>query len=80
MESPQQRPRSKSVFSFKSDKSNSSSSKQPKFTKEQLKETTEEKFRNRIGLKSKANPNSAMNEAQPSEHPFLSMTTAADIS
>jgi len=67
MESPQQRPRSKSVFSFKSDKSNSSASKQAKFTKEQLKETKEEKFRNRIGLKSKANPNAAMNEAQPSK-------------
>jgi hypothetical protein len=54
------RPRSKSTFSFKSDKS-AHSKEQP----HHLRESPEEKRRSHLGERSKANPNAAMNEAQP---------------
>ncbi|KAF2118460.1 hypothetical protein BDV96DRAFT_386810 [Lophiotrema nucula] len=51
------RPRSKSTFSFKSDHS--------KEQQHPLRESHEEKRRSHLGERSKANPNAAMNEAQP---------------
>ncbi|KAF2187814.1 hypothetical protein K469DRAFT_771322 [Zopfia rhizophila CBS 207.26] len=61
MQQPQTRPRSKSTFSFKSDKSHSSI-RQPK---EPLRESAEEKRKSHLTSTTKANPNAAMNEAQP---------------
>ncbi|KAF2467556.1 uncharacterized protein BDR25DRAFT_63632 [Lindgomyces ingoldianus] len=57
----QQRTRSKSTFSFKSDKSHTSGHK----GKEHLHESPEEKRRSHLTATTKANPNAAMNEAQP---------------
>lgn len=65
MEAPKQRPRSKSTFSFKSDKSEKSS-KAPKLPKEKLTESAAEKHQNHLSTTTKANPNAAMEEAQPS--------------
>ncbi|KAF2270535.1 hypothetical protein CC78DRAFT_539055 [Lojkania enalia] len=62
MERPQQRPRSKSSFSFKSDRSATSSKRE----KEHLHESPAEKRRSHLTATTKANPNAAMNEAQPS--------------
>lgn len=62
---PQQRPRSKSGFSFKSEKSDKShGSGRPKV--KDLHETSAEKHKRHLSDTSKANPNAAMNEAQPS--------------
>lgn len=55
------RARSKSTFSFKSDKSSSSAGK-----KEKLEETAAEKANRHFAKESKADPNAAMNEVQPS--------------
>jgi hypothetical protein len=63
MERPQTRPRSKSAFSFKSDKSHGSGKHS---TKEPLRESPNEKRRSHFTANSKANPNAAMNEVQPS--------------
>lgn len=60
MEPTQQRSRG---FSFKSDKSHSSRTSKSKVD---LKETAEEKRRTHLAPGTKSNPNSAMNEAQPS--------------
>ncbi|EKG22394.1 hypothetical protein MPH_00255 [Macrophomina phaseolina MS6] len=61
---PQQRPRSKSGFSFKSEKSDKShGSGRPKV--KDLHETSAEKHKRHLSDTSKANPNAAMNEAQP---------------
>ncbi|KAF2459991.1 hypothetical protein BDY21DRAFT_361857 [Lineolata rhizophorae] len=57
------RPRSKSGFSFKSEKSHTSGGS--KNNKEHLRETHEEKLRRHFGKESKADPNAAMSEAQP---------------
>ncbi|KAF1811364.1 hypothetical protein P152DRAFT_450491 [Eremomyces bilateralis CBS 781.70] len=63
---PQQRPRAQSHFSFKSNKSGSSSTHGgAKSTKEHLRETDAEKRKNRISHTTKANPNAAMMEMQP---------------
>jgi len=64
MERPTQRPRSKSTFSFKSDKSHSSKNHE-KHHKESLRESSEEKRRTHLKSESKADPNAAMNENQP---------------
>jgi hypothetical protein len=64
MERPQPRPRSKSAFSFKSDKS--ASSRHEKHLKDYLRESAEEKRRGHFTATTKANPNAAMNEDQPS--------------
>lgn len=61
MERPQQRPRSKSTFSFKSDKSHGSG----KHKKEHYHESPEDKRRSHLTSTTKANPNAAMVEAQP---------------
>ncbi|KAF2739318.1 hypothetical protein EJ04DRAFT_356861 [Polyplosphaeria fusca] len=61
MERPQQRPRSKSTFSFKSDKSHGSN----KQKKEQYHESPEDKRRSHLTSTTKANPNAAMTEIQP---------------
>jgi len=63
MERPQTRPRSKSTFSFKSDKS--ASSRHEKHQKEHLRESAEEKRKGHLTATTKANPNAAMNEDQP---------------
>ena len=63
----QQRPRSKSTFSFKSDKSHASAGKHDKHPRE----SQEEKRRTHLTATTKANPNAAMNEAQPSTAPAL---------
>lgn len=63
MERPEQRPRSKSTFSLGSNKSGNSSSKHAK--KASIHETSEEKHRHALTATTKANPNAAMNEAQP---------------
>lgn len=65
-EHPSARPRSNSKFSFKSDKSGSVKNTKPKID---LKETAEEKRRSHFTLTKKANPNAAINEAQPSMFP-----------
>jgi len=62
---PQQRPRSKSAFSFKSDKSHSSKTSGKHKEHINLKETHAEKARTHLTATTKANPNAAMNEAQP---------------
>ncbi|KAF2498552.1 hypothetical protein BU16DRAFT_558608 [Lophium mytilinum] len=64
MERPQQRQRSATTFSFKSDKSHSSKN-QEKHHKESLRESSEEKRRTHLHSKSKADPNAAMSENQP---------------
>lgn len=69
MDVPKQRPRSKSTFSFKSDKSEKSV-KAPKLPKEKLTESAAEKHQNHLSTTTKANPNAAMEEAQPSTTPF----------
>lgn len=63
MERPQPRPRSKSAFSFKSDKS--ASSRHEKHHKDHFRESAEEKRRGHLTATTKANPNAAMNEDQP---------------
>lgn len=63
---PHARPRSKSGFSFKSDKSGSST-KSPK--RETLIESHEEKRKTYLSQTTKANPNAAINEMQPSMSP-----------
>ncbi|KAF1981344.1 hypothetical protein K402DRAFT_237713 [Aulographum hederae CBS 113979] len=60
---PQARPRSKSTFSFRSDRSGSD--KAAKLPKEDFTETAQEKSKAHFSVKSKNNPNAAMNEAQP---------------
>lgn len=62
--------RSKSTtFSYKSDKSGSSSNSKPKFSFGR--ETHEEKERQHLTIGGKANPNAAMNEAEPgTEYPL----------
>ncbi len=72
MDVPKQRPRSKSTFSFKSDKSDKSV-KAPKLPKEKLTESAAEKHQNHLSTTTKANPNAAMEEAQPSTTPFCSV-------
>jgi hypothetical protein len=63
------RPRSKSrTFSFKSDHSQGS-----KKRRESIKETEEEKRRSHFTPMTKANPNAAINEAQPSKFPASSL-------
>lgn len=65
MEQPQQqqaRPRSKSNFSFHSDKSRDT----PSRAKHERKESASEKRKTHYDPTTKANPNAAMNEAQPS--------------
>ncbi|KAF2799090.1 hypothetical protein K505DRAFT_321343 [Melanomma pulvis-pyrius CBS 109.77] len=60
------RERSKSTFSFKSDKSHKSHHSNDKHKHERhLSETAEEKRRTHLTSTTKANPNAAMNEAQP---------------
>ncbi|KAF2088216.1 hypothetical protein K490DRAFT_64893 [Saccharata proteae CBS 121410] len=59
---PQQRPRSKSGFSFRSDKSDKSHGSHPR---ESLHESVAEKRKTHLSSTSKANPNAAMEEAQP---------------
>ncbi|KAJ9669051.1 hypothetical protein H2201_000877 [Coniosporium apollinis] len=80
MEAPKQRPRSKSTFSFKSDKSEKSS-KAPKLPKEKLTESAAEKHQNHLSTTTKANPNAAMEEAQPIaaalEKPTLALLRAS---
>ncbi|ORY14984.1 hypothetical protein BCR34DRAFT_196150 [Clohesyomyces aquaticus] len=62
----QQRSRSKSTFSFKSDKSHTSDKKEKHhFHHESLTETPAEKRKSHLTTTTKANPNAAMNEAQP---------------
>ncbi|KAK5016279.1 hypothetical protein LTR39_002165, partial [Cryomyces antarcticus] len=56
------RPRSKSTFSFRSNKSDKSSTSKPKMD---LRETEADKRRSKFQLGSKADPNAAMNESQP---------------
>ncbi|KAF2204178.1 hypothetical protein GQ43DRAFT_438168 [Delitschia confertaspora ATCC 74209] len=67
MEQNNTRPRSKSTFSFKSDKSHKDHSHHsPKSHHgRHLSETSEEKRRSHMTSSTKANPNAAMNEAQP---------------
>jgi hypothetical protein len=62
---PQARPHSKSGFSFRSDKSGSDSKSHKR--KESLLETTAEKRKTHMSSTTKANPNAALNEAQPSK-------------
>ena len=65
---PQQRPRSKSTFSFtsnKSDKSRKSDSLTPKLPKIDLKETKEEKHKSKFNVKS--DPSKAISEDEPCE-------------
>jgi hypothetical protein len=63
MERPgQTRERAKSTFSLKSDKSRNSSHKHERHPSE----SAEEKRRTHLTATTKANPNAAMNEAQPS--------------
>ena len=65
-QSPQRepmRPRSKSAFSITSDKSNHS---RRSADKEKLRESHEEKKRLQFSNTTKANPNAAINEMQPS--------------
>jgi len=57
------RPRSKSTFSFRSIKSDKSGK-----GKTDLTETDAEKRAQKMSKKTKADPNRAVNEAQPSEH------------
>lgn len=65
---PNQRPRSKSGFSFKSEKSDKSHGSdkihRPKI--KDLHESSVEKHKRQLSGTSKANPNAAMEEAQPS--------------
>ena len=65
---PNQRPRSKSGFSFKSEKSDKShgADKVHKPHIKDLHETSAEKHKRHLSDHSKANPNAAMIEAQPS--------------
>ena len=61
------RPRSKSGFSFRSDKSGSSTKSPKRETKrETLIETHAEKRKTYLSSTTKANPNAAINEMQPS--------------
>ncbi|KAH7123705.1 hypothetical protein B0J11DRAFT_550556 [Dendryphion nanum] len=69
MERPDQRPRSKSTFSFKSDKSHGSRGKSVDktnhFHSHSSHETPEQKRRSHLSPTGKADPNAAMNEVQP---------------
>jgi len=58
-----QRTRSRGL-SFRSEKSNGSY-KQPKIKIDSLRESAEEKRKNHLSIGTKANPNAAINEAQP---------------
>jgi hypothetical protein len=60
---PQTRARAKSGFSFRSDRSGSS--KDTHKRKESLQESPNEKRKNHMSATTKANPNAAINEAQP---------------
>ncbi|KAF2756616.1 hypothetical protein EJ05DRAFT_70165 [Pseudovirgaria hyperparasitica] len=62
MDRPPQHPRSKSTFSFKSEKSHKS---QGSTSTKTIKETAEEKRKSHFTPTGKADPNAAMNEAQP---------------
>lgn len=68
-----QRPRSKSGFSLKSERSNKShvSEKVNRPKIKDLHETHAEKHKRHLSDTSKANPNAAMEEAQPSTLPSL---------
>lgn len=82
MEAPQQaaRPRSKSNFSFHSDKSRdnpSRHSKQESRPKNERRESALDKRKTHYDPTTKANPNAAMEEAQPSmRDPCLRRLTA----
>ncbi|KAL2353157.1 hypothetical protein BJ546DRAFT_129754 [Cryomyces antarcticus] len=68
------RPRSKSTFSFRSNKSDKSSTSKPKMD---LRETEADKRRSKFQLGSKADPNAAMNESQPADTSIGSLTIRA---
>ena len=62
---PAIRPRSKSGFSFRSDRSTGTAGNKGHTRKESLIETTEEKRKTHLSAAGKANPNAAMTEIQP---------------
>lgn len=84
-QSPQeaQRPRAGTHFSFRSDRSNELSptkSKSSKQTKHERKVSDSERRKTHYDPTTKANPNAAMNEAQPSMSPVsLFASRAAPI-
>jgi hypothetical protein len=72
MQQPQQaqRPRANTHFSFRSDKSNElSPSKSRTSAKHERKVSDSERRKTHYDPSTKANPNAAMNEAQPSAYP-----------
>lgn len=77
MDQPQQqaqRPRAGTHFSFRSDKSNELHHTKSKQSKHERKVSDSERRQTHYDPSSKANPNAAMNEAQPST--FLSCCPA----
>jgi len=64
-----QRPRAGTHFSFRSDRSNELSPTKSKQSKHERKVSDSEKRRTHYDPSTKANPNQAMNEAQPSTLP-----------
>jgi hypothetical protein len=67
---PAERPRSNTHFSFRSDRSNELSPTKSKQSKHERKVSDSNKTS--YDLTTKANPNAAMNEAQPSTLSYLS--------
>jgi hypothetical protein len=66
-----QRPRAGTHFSFRSDRSNELSPTKSKQSKHERKVSDSERRKTHYDPTTKANPNAAMNEAQPSMHtPF----------
>ena len=64
MERTHSRPRSKSAFSFRSDRS--TPSKHESLSKESTGAVSDDRRKSQLASATKANPNAAMNEAQPS--------------
>lgn len=69
MERPQQRPRSHTTFSFKSDKSHGSNPKNEKNIGQHQRQSSGEQ-KAHLHAATKADPNAAMNEVQPSMYIF----------
>lgn len=74
------RPRAKSSFSLHSDKSRdkpSSPGKSPKSPKHERKASDSDKRKTHYDINTKANPNAAMNEIQPSMHVLCAAVAGA---